>query len=103
MVLEVLHGTLVLGGRVAGLEGAEVPALPGLGVLLARVEAVFAALELTDHGVSSSAGELSEMTPPLRKSCKLRALTSGQSMGPGGSGWVDRRRGQQEGMVFFGT
>src|SRR6188508_3532441 len=47
--LEVLHRALVLLGGGARLEGAQVAALAGPGVLLARVEAVAAGLELADH------------------------------------------------------
>ena len=49
--LEELDGPLVLLGRVPAREGAEVPALAGLGVLLARIEAVLARFKLADHGV----------------------------------------------------
>src|SRR5262245_3011511 len=49
MALEVLHGTLVLLGRRARLEGAEIAAPTGLRVHLARIEAIAARLELADH------------------------------------------------------
>src|SRR5262245_64030779 len=49
MALEVLHGTLVLLGRAARLEGAEIAAPAGLRVHLARIEAIAARLELADH------------------------------------------------------
>jgi hypothetical protein len=39
--LEILHLPLVLLGRLARIERAEVPPLAGLFVLLARLEAVF--------------------------------------------------------------
>src|SRR5919202_1197096 len=48
--LEELHRALVLLGRRARLERAEVLPLPGLGILLPRVQAVLARLELADHG-----------------------------------------------------
>src|SRR5204862_6476898 len=47
--LEVLHFALVLLGLVARREGAEVAALAGLRIGLARVQAVLAGLELADH------------------------------------------------------
>src|SRR5205085_9524412 len=46
--LEVLDLALVLFGLGAGLEGAEVAALAGLGIELARIEAVFAGFQLAD-------------------------------------------------------
>src|SRR5205807_9811615 len=48
--LEHLHGALVLHRRRARAEGAEVAAPAGLGILLARVEAVVAAPEFAEHG-----------------------------------------------------
>src|SRR6476620_5445776 len=50
VALEVLHLALVLLRRSARLEGAEVAALAGLGIGLARVKPVFAGCELADHG-----------------------------------------------------
>jgi len=47
--LEVLHGALVLLGGLARLERAEVAALAGLRILLARVEPIFTRLQLADH------------------------------------------------------
>src|SRR5262245_24462508 len=49
MALEVLHGALVLLSRRAGLEGAEIAAPAGLRVALARIQAIAARLELTNH------------------------------------------------------
>src|SRR5262245_40570362 len=49
MALEILHGTLVLLGCRARLEGAEIAAPTGLRVHLARIEAIAARLELADH------------------------------------------------------
>jgi hypothetical protein len=46
---EELHGALMLLGRRARLEGAEVPALAGFWILLSGVESVFPGLELADH------------------------------------------------------
>lgn len=51
MTFEILHGALVLFGRGAGLERAEVAALAGLRIGLARIEAIFARGQLADHGV----------------------------------------------------
>ena len=50
MPLEILHLALVALGRGAGIESAEIAALAGLRVCLARVEPVFAGGELADHG-----------------------------------------------------
>src|SRR5207302_10823542 len=47
--LEVLHRLLVLLGGGQRLDGAQVAALAGLGVLLARIEAILTALQLADH------------------------------------------------------
>src|ERR1051325_11086930 len=48
-MLEILHGALVLFGRRARLEGAEVLALAGLAILLARIEPVAAGGKFADH------------------------------------------------------
>src|ERR1700759_3449252 len=48
--LEILHVSLVLFGRGARLEGAEITALAGLRVDLARIEPVLAGSQLADHG-----------------------------------------------------
>ena len=47
--LEILHRAFVLFGRRARLEGAEIAALAGLRVRLARIEPVFAGSEFADH------------------------------------------------------
>src|SRR5262245_57431025 len=49
MTLEILHGALVLLGRRARLERAEITAAAGLRVDLARIEAIAARTELADH------------------------------------------------------
>src|SRR5499427_10801815 len=49
MALEILHGALVLLGRRARVERAEIAAAAGLRVDLARIEAIAARLELADH------------------------------------------------------
>src|SRR2546423_22060 len=49
MPLEVLHFPLVLLRGVERVERAEVAALPRLRVLLPRVEAIAARLQLSDH------------------------------------------------------
>src|ERR1700716_719577 len=54
VTLEVLHGAFVLLGCAARLEGAEVAALAGLGIGLARIEPVFTGCELADHEAASS-------------------------------------------------
>ena len=48
--LEILDLALVFLGRRPGLEGTEIAALAGPGVLLAGVEPVLAGFQLTDHG-----------------------------------------------------
>jgi hypothetical protein len=54
VTLEVLDLVLVFLGRGAGLECPEIAAAASLGILLARVEAIFAGFELADHGFASS-------------------------------------------------
>src|SRR5262249_13989489 len=49
MTLEILHGALVLLGRRARLERAEIAAAASLRVDLARIEAIAAQPELADH------------------------------------------------------
>src|SRR5262249_11256100 len=49
MTLEILHGALVLLGRRARLERAEIAAAAGFRIDLARIEAIAARLELADH------------------------------------------------------
>src|SRR5262244_978696 len=49
VALEVLHLAFVLLGGLARLEGAEVPPLPGLRILLPGVESIPPGLELLDH------------------------------------------------------
>src|SRR6266446_2590101 len=47
--LKELHRALVLLGRGARLERSQVPALAGFGIDLARIEAILAGSELSDH------------------------------------------------------
>jgi hypothetical protein len=47
--LEVLHCPFVLFGRCAGLKSSEIAPAACFGVLLARVQAVLAGFELSDH------------------------------------------------------
>src|SRR5687768_12291325 len=54
--LEELDGALVLLRRRACVERAEVPPPAGFRVLLARVQAVLAGLELSDHSYPPLAG-----------------------------------------------
>lgn len=51
-VFEILHGSLMFLRRGAGLECAEVAALAGLGILLARVEAVTAGRKFATHRIA---------------------------------------------------
>lgn len=50
VVLEVLHGPLVLLGGRSAAERPQVSSLAGARVGLVRVEAVFAGIEFADHG-----------------------------------------------------
>src|SRR5437773_6975737 len=52
MSFEILDRALVLERVLARWKGAQIAALAGLRVLLARVEAVLAGGKLADHGVS---------------------------------------------------
>src|SRR2546423_10322669 len=72
MPLEELDLALVLHRRFARREGAQVAALAGRGVGLARIEPVFTGRELADHGGSSDAatpgdgeGFADASSPPL--------------------------------------
>ena len=49
MLLEVLHLTLVLLSLFHRGEGAEIAALTGRRIFLARIEAVFSGFEFADH------------------------------------------------------
>src|SRR5262249_58228871 len=49
--LEELHRALVLLGRLPARERAEIAALAGAGVLLARIEPVLTRLQLADHDI----------------------------------------------------
>jgi hypothetical protein len=50
VVLEVLHGALVLLGGGSAAERPQVFSLAGPRVGLARIEAVFSGIEFADHG-----------------------------------------------------
>jgi hypothetical protein len=50
MPLEVLYGAFVFFGGGATLEGAEIAALAGLGVGLARIETILTRGQFADHG-----------------------------------------------------
>ena len=56
MPFEVLDLPFVLFRRLSGRERSEVLPLPGLFVLLPRVQPIFAALELADHGSPPAKG-----------------------------------------------
>jgi hypothetical protein len=49
MSLEVLHRTFMLFGRVTRVECAEVPTLPSLRILLARVKSILSGFQFSDH------------------------------------------------------
>src|ERR1700742_3282585 len=55
--LEVLHVAFVFLSGCAGFERAEIAALAGFGILLARVEAIFAGLEFADHGARKTSND----------------------------------------------
>src|SRR3546814_18996446 len=68
---EILHFALMLIGSRARSERAEVAALPGLGILLARIEPKFAGCQLSDHTRTHRpqlCGFESQRTLPLRAS-----------------------------------
>src|SRR5690349_16373394 len=84
--LEELHRALVLLGRRARLEGAEVPPLASLRVLLARVQTVLARLELPDHrrlAVGTREDGRGPRAPPVRASASalVRALGTQSAVG----------------------
>src|SRR4029077_1710687 len=54
--LEELHGALVFFRGLAGVEGAEVPPLPGDAVDLARIQPVLPGFQLANHGTQPSCG-----------------------------------------------
>src|SRR4029077_8302901 len=56
VALEVLHRALMLLGRRARLECAEVPPAPGLRVGFARIKPITAGFELADHRRLQSPG-----------------------------------------------
>src|SRR5215472_7583109 len=82
MTLEVLHGALVLLGRRARTERAEVAAAAGLRVDFARIEAIAARLELADHRRPSLCSRchreppsmVSSFLPTMRRPRKFRLI-----------------------------
>src|SRR5262249_35410712 len=74
MTLEVLHGALVLLGRRARAERAEIAAAAGPRVDFARIEAIAARLELADHrGLPRAACALRMLRFAVRL-CALAAI-----------------------------
>src|SRR6266566_5446252 len=71
MPLEILHRALVLFRGRSGFEGAEIAALAGFRIDLARIEPIFPGLQFADHGTmaSFSAPLVSIATPPLAFHC----------------------------------
>src|SRR6516225_9281090 len=51
-MLEKLDGTLVFLGGLSGRESAQVAALAGASILLARIQPIFAGFEFSDHDES---------------------------------------------------
>lgn len=62
MMLEVLHGLLVLLRRLSRGERPKISSLSCLGVPFARVQAILACFEFSNHGASSGAGNSREAT-----------------------------------------
>ena len=73
MALEILDGAFVPFGGSARGKGAEIAALPGLPIFLARIEPVFAGFELADHGIETAAGRARFRAgrEPSSSSCRL--------------------------------
>src|SRR4051794_18565100 len=86
MALEVLHRAFVLLGGGAGAEGAQIAALAGLRILLARVEPVLAGFQLADHG-----GPPSPITRPITRWVALRSIRATNCRGKSFPHWPDRR------------
>ena len=63
VVLEVLHRFLVSLGRAPGGECSKIPPLSGLGILLARVQAIFAGFKFSNHRIRNP----SQLQPFLRR------------------------------------
>src|SRR5215472_16104806 len=80
VALEVLHLAFVLLGGLARFEGAEVPPLPGLRILLPGVESVPTGLQLLDHVeppfVSSARQYVAMPVPPGDRSFLLPGVDS---------------------------
>lgn len=49
MALEILDRALMFPSGGQGAEGAEIPPLPGQGIALTRIQAVFTGFEMTNH------------------------------------------------------
>jgi hypothetical protein len=49
LTLEVLYGTLMLLRGLQAVKAAEIPTLSCLGIFFARIKAVFAGCEFSDH------------------------------------------------------
>jgi len=65
MPFEILDLALVLLGRCSRIEGSEIAAFPGVGVLLARIETIFARFELADHAASTRSGGAGAVLIPV--------------------------------------
>src|SRR4249919_2543780 len=73
--LEVLHFAFVLFGLPAGLERAEVAALVGFRVELARVQAIFAAGEFADHRDPPAGWQRAHAsTPAMKAAARISAV-----------------------------
>src|SRR5690242_2860037 len=78
VALEILHCTLMLLGRRTGRKRPEIAAASGLRILLARIEAIFARLELADHGTSPAAS--APDPPPRQYRLAIGSSSAGKSV-----------------------
>src|SRR3977135_4579075 len=87
--LEILYRALVLQRRGTRREGAEVAALAGLRIDLARIEPVLARFELADHEASPRIAGLSTALPVgaparlRRGKCRLRHVLRPETVAAG--------------------
>jgi hypothetical protein len=63
VVLKVLHRFLMRLGSAPAAEGSKIPPFSGLGILFARIQAIFPGFEFSDHS-SKSPLTISAVRPP---------------------------------------
>src|SRR5438067_2187059 len=81
LALKELHRALVLLGRGARLERSQVPAPPGFGIELARIEPVLTGSELSDHRCNPPNGSrCGPLEPALDTPRELQISPSGLSV-----------------------